>query len=74
MVAVPKKDMKLRVCMDYMDLNKAYSKGSFPLSYIDQIVDATADHKMLSYLDAFSGYHQIPIFSPDEENMTFLLD
>lgn len=34
-VVVPKKDRKWRVCMDYMDLNKAYAKDSFPLSYID---------------------------------------
>ena len=43
--------------MDYTDLNDACPKDSFPLPRIDQIVDASAGHDMLSFLDAFSGYH-----------------
>ena len=56
-VVVPKKGGKWRVCVDYTDLNEAYPKDSFPLSSIDQIVDATARHGTLSFLDAFSGYY-----------------
>ena len=47
--------------------NDACPKDSFPLPRIDQIVDASARHGMLSFLDAFSGYHQIPMHSPDVE-------
>ena len=54
-VVVPKKGGKWRVCVDYMDLNEAYSKESFPLSLIDHIVDASVGHEMLSSLDTFSG-------------------
>ncbi|RVW87307.1 hypothetical protein CK203_037251 [Vitis vinifera] len=39
----------------------------FPLPRIDQIVDSTTGQGMLSFLDAFSGYHQIPMFPADEE-------
>ena len=46
-------------------LNKAYLKDNFPLSQIDQIIDASARHGMLSFLDAFSGYHQIPMHPPN---------
>ena len=46
-----------RVCMDYKDLNEACPKDSFPLPRIDKIVDASARHVMLSFLDVFSGYH-----------------
>ena len=53
--------------MDYTDLNKADPKDSFPLPRIDQIVDASAGHRMLSFLDAFLGYHQIPMHPPDEK-------
>ena len=60
-VVVPKKGSKWRVCVDYTDLNDACPKDSFPLPCIDQIVDASAGHGMLSFLDAFSGYHQIPM-------------
>ena len=61
MVVVPEKSGKWRVCVDYTDLNEAYPKDSFPLPRIDQIVDATAGHGILSFLDTFSGYHQIPM-------------
>ena len=53
--------------MDYTDLNDACLKDRFPMPRIDQIVDASAGHGMLSFLDAFSGYHQILIHSPDAE-------
>ena len=56
-VVVPKKGNKWRVCVDYTDLNDACPKDSFPLPRIDQIVDASTGHGMLSFLDAFSGYH-----------------
>ena len=56
-VVVPKKGGKWRVCVDYTDLNDTCPKDSFPLPRIDQIVDASAEHGMLSFLDAFFGYH-----------------
>ena len=58
--------------MDYTDLNDACLKDSFPLLRIDQIVDTSSRHKMLSFLDAFSGYHQIPMYPPDAEKTTFI--
>ena len=71
-VVVPKKGNKWRVCVDYTDLNDACPKDSFPLPRIDQIVNASAGHGMLSFLDAFSGYHQIPIHPSDEEKTSFI--
>ena len=53
--------------MDYTDLNKADPKDSSSLPRIDQIVDASVGHRMLSFLDAFLGYHQIPMHPPDEK-------
>ena len=58
--------------MDYMDLNDACPKDSFPLPRIDQIVDASVGHDMLSFLDAFSGYHQILIHPSDAEKSSFI--
>ena len=72
-VIVPKKGNKWRVCVDYMDLNDACPKDSFPLPRIDQIVDASAGHDMLSFLDAFSGYHQIPMYPPDAKKTSFIM-
>ena len=60
-VIVKKKNGKWRVCIDFTDLNKACPKDSFLLSWTDQLVDATVGHPRLSFLDAFQGYHQIPL-------------
>ena len=72
MVVISKKGNKWRVCVDYMDLNDACPKDSFPLPRIDQIVDASTGHGMLSFLDAFLGYHQIPMHPPDAEKTSFI--
>ena len=71
-VVVPKKKGKWRVCVDYIDLKKACPNDSFPLPCIDQIVEASAKHGILSFLDAFSGYHQIPMHLPDVEKTAFI--
>ena len=47
-------------------------KDSFPLPRIDHIVDASAGHGMLSFLNAFSGYHQIPMHPLDAEKTSFI--
>ena len=54
-VHVPKKDGKVRVCVDFRDLNKASPKDDFPLPHIDMLFDSTADHPMLSFMMGFSG-------------------
>ena len=71
-VVVPKKGNKWTVCVDYTDLNDVCPKDSFPLPRKDQIVDASVGHGVLSFLDSFSGYHQIPMYPPDEEKTSFI--
>ena len=71
-VVVPKKGGKWRVCMDYTDLNEACPKDSFPLPRIDQIVDVSAEHGMLSFLDTFSYYHQLSMHPPNAEKTSFI--
>ena len=64
-VMVKKNNDKWRMCVDFIDLNKACPKDSFPLPRIDQLVDSTVEHKLLSFMDALSGYNQIMM---DEED------
>ena len=71
-VIVPKKGGKCRECVDYTNLNEACLKDSFPLSRIDQIVDIAVGHRILSFLDAFFGYHQIRIHLLDSEKTAFI--
>ena len=63
---------KWRICVDYTDLNEACPKDSFPLPRIDQIMDPTTGHGILSFLDAFSRYHQILMHPPDAEKIAFI--
>ena len=58
-ILVKKANEKWRMCVDFIDLNKAYPKDSFPLPRINQIVDSIVGHKLLMFMDAFSGYNQI---------------
>ena len=60
------------MCVDFTDLNKACPKDSFPLPRIDQLVDSTAGHKLLTFMDAFSGYNQIKMDEEDQEKTAFI--
>jgi hypothetical protein len=62
-VMVKKSTGKWRICVDFTDLNKACPKDSYPLPRIDQRVDSTAGHKLLSFMDAFFGYNQIHVWT-----------
>ena len=62
---VKKANREWRICVDFMDLNRAYPKDSYPLPRIDTLVDSTARHQLLSLMDAFSGYNQIRMEEAD---------
>ena len=71
-VPVPKKDGKVRVCVDFRDLNKASPEDDFPLPHIDMLVDSTTIHSMLSFMDGFFGYNQIMMALKDTEKASFI--
>ena len=71
-VLVKKANGKWRLCIDFTEINKACPKDSFPLPRIDLIVDATAGHELLSFMDAISGYNQISMDPNDQEKTTFV--
>jgi len=62
------------MCVDFTDLNKACPKDCFPLPRIDQLVDSTAGHEVLSFMDAFSGYNEIRMAESDQEKTSFTTD
>jgi hypothetical protein len=69
---VKKANGKWRMCIDFIDLNKACPKDEFPLPRIDFLVDAAASSELMSLLDCYSGYHQIWMKKEDEPKTSFI--
>ena len=70
-VPVYKKNGKLRVCIDFRDLNKATPMDGYPMSIADMLVDAAAGHKVISFMDGNAGYNQIFMTEEDIAKTTF---
>ena len=58
--------------VDFTNLNKACPRDSYPSPRIDQLVDPIASHKLLSFMDVFSGYNQIRMDEADQEKTSFV--
>jgi hypothetical protein len=71
-VLIEKPDGSWRMCIDYTSLNKACTKDEYLMPHICQIMDSTATCELLSFLDAYSGYHQISLATDDEEKTSFI--
>ena len=71
-VLVKKVNGKWRLYINFTGVNRACPKDSFPLPRIDLIVDATADHELLSFMDAFFGYNQISVDPDNQEKTSFV--
>ena len=61
-----------RMCVDFTDINKACPKDSYPLPRVDVLVDSTARHQLLSFIDAFSSYNQIRMHEDNQEKTSFV--
>ena len=66
-----KKNGKLRVCIDFRDLNKATPMDSYTMPIADMLVDAAAGHKVISFMDGNVGYNQIFMAKEDIAKTAF---
>ncbi|PKA53182.1 RNA-directed DNA polymerase like [Apostasia shenzhenica] len=73
-VMVKKANGKWRMCIDFRTLNQVCPKDTYPLPRIDTMVDRTVGYEVMSFLDAFSEYHQIWMAKEDEEKTAFITD
>ena len=73
-VLVPKKDGKVRICVDYRDLNKVYMKDDFSLPHIDVLIDNATACAMYSFMDGFSRYNQILMAIIDKAKTAFITE
>ena len=69
---VTKPNGNWRMCVDYRNINRACPKNTYPFSNIDRLVDGAGDHKIMSFLDAYSSYKQISMHPRDKEKTTFM--
>ena len=72
MLFVKKKDGKLRLCVDYRQLNKMTVKNKYLLPRIDDLFDQLKGVSVFSKIDLRSGYHQLRIKDVDVHKTTFI--
>jgi hypothetical protein len=70
-VHVYKKNGKMRVCIDFRDLNRATPMDGYPMPVADLLVDAAAGHKVISFTDGNAGYNQIFMAIEDISKIAF---
>jgi hypothetical protein len=56
-VVVPKKNGKLKSCVDFIKLNAITKKDPHLLPFIDEVINFVARHEVSTFLDGYSGYH-----------------
>jgi hypothetical protein len=71
-ILIPKMNKDWRICVDYIDLNKACKKDPFGLPQIDQVVDSMTSCSLLCFLHCYSGYHQILLKEEDQIKTSFI--
>ena len=70
-VPVLKKNGKLRICIDFRNINMATPKDEYPMPVADLLVDGASRYKVLSFMDGHSGYNQIFIAKNDIHKTAF---
>lgn len=73
-VVVPKKNGKLRVCIDFIRLNAATIKEPFPALFLESVLDQVVGKEAYSFLDGFNGYSQITLALAAQELTTFITE
>ena len=73
-VVIPKKNGKLRICVDFRHLNAATKKDLYLLPFTDEVLDTIIGYATYSFIDCFSGYHQVHIHADDRYKTAFIME
>ena len=60
------------MCVDFTELNKSCPKDNYPFLQVDVLVDSMAQHQLLSFMEAFSGYNQFKMDEVNQEKILFV--
>jgi hypothetical protein len=71
LLPVRKKSGYIRICIDFINLNRASLKDNYPVPTMEQILQSVSIFAMLSLLDGFSGYNQVLVSKEDHLKTTF---
>jgi hypothetical protein len=71
LVPMRKKNGKIRLCVDFRNLNRISKKDNYPLLKMEHILQRVTGSSRMSMVDGFSGYNQISVFPEDREKTTF---
>jgi ribonuclease HI len=71
LVPVRKKNGEIRLCVDFINLNRSSKKDNYPLPKMEHILQRVTGSARMSMVDGFSGYNQISVFPEDREKTTF---
>jgi len=72
-IIIPKKNGKLRICLNFRKINVATKKDPYPLPFTNEMLNTIAWYDAFYFLDRYLGYHQISIFLEDKYKMTFVI-
>ena len=72
-VPVLKNDGRVRMCIDFRDLNKACPKDDFPLPHIHVLDENTARYGLLSFMDGYVNYNEVKMVEEHMEKTTFII-
>jgi hypothetical protein len=70
-VPIEKNTGKIRVCIDFHNLNKATPTDEYPMPIADMLINNASGHQIISFLDSNPGYNQIFIAEKDMSKMAF---
>lgn len=73
-VTVKRPSGSWKMCVEFTNLNRECPEYFYPLPRIDRLVDSTSGHALLSFLDAFSGYHQVSFHNSERKKAALITD